>query len=76
MTITSQSLRGDAKSDYKKILDRYRSLSRSKQDRLREVQAKITADAIKSEATAREKIKKKMADLIKLRILNSSEFNE
>jgi len=76
MTITSQSLRGQAKADYKRILEKYRRLSKSKQAKLREAQAKITADAIKSDPTARDKIKQRMAELIKLRILNSQEFNE
>jgi len=75
MTITSQALRGKAKSDYNQILKKFKRLSEAQQKELSAVQAKITSDAIKSEPTARDAIKKKMADLIKLRILNDPKFN-
>jgi hypothetical protein len=75
MTITSQALRGKAKSDYNQILKKFKRLSAAKQKELSAVQAKITADSIKSEPQARDAIKKKMADLIKLRILNDPKFN-
>ena len=75
MTTTSQALRGNEKDTYDKILKRYETLSAAKQKELAKVQAKIISDAIKSEPATRERIRKKMADLIRGRILEKRNFN-
>ena len=75
MTTTSQALRGNEKDTYDKILKRFETLSVAKQKELVKVQAKIISDAIKSEPATRERIRKKMADLIRGRILEKRNFN-
>jgi len=75
MTTTSQALRGNEKDTYKGILERFATLSEAKQKELATVQAKIVSDAIRSAPATRERIKKKMADLIRSRILEKRDFN-
>jgi DNA-binding protein H-NS len=75
MTTTSQALRGNEKDTYEKILKRFETLSAAKQKELAKVQAKIISDAIKSEPATRERIRKKMADLIRGGILEKRSFN-
>jgi hypothetical protein len=75
MATTSQALRGNDRDTYEKILKRFARLSKAKQAELAKVQAEIVSAAIRSAPATRERIKKKMADLIRSRILEKRNFN-
>jgi len=76
MTITSQTLRGNPKRTFKRILQKHKRLSKAKQKALTNALAQITKDAISSSGLAvKSQINAKMAELIKARILNKREFN-
>jgi hypothetical protein len=76
MTTTSQALSGVEAAKYKQICDKFATLTQAEQEALRKEQAGIVGDAIKSDATARNKVQTKMADLIRLRILGNVKFNK
>lgn len=76
MTTTSQALQDEEAADYQTIQDRFKGLSKSKQKELADEQAKIVQDAIRSvDAETRAAIMKKMASLIRSRILRKPKFN-
>ncbi|MEX0803649.1 MAG: hypothetical protein WD688_10090 [Candidatus Binatia bacterium] len=76
MTTTSQALQDTEAADYKAIQDRFARLSKEKQKELSDEQAQIVQDAIRSvDAETRATIMKKMANLIRSRILRKPKFN-
>jgi hypothetical protein len=76
MTTTSQALQDEEAADYQIIQDRFKGLSKRKQKELADEQAKIVQDAIRSvDAETRAAIMKKMAGLIRSRILRKPKFN-
>lgn len=76
MTTTSQALSGVEAAKYKQIRDKFAALSEAEQEALAKEQASIVTDAINADAGAKATVQKKMADLIRERILGNPKFNK
>jgi hypothetical protein len=71
MTTTSQALSGVEAATYKRICDKFATLSKEEQEELRKEQAGIVAEAIRGDVT----IQTKIAELIRDKILGNPRFN-
>jgi predicted flavoprotein YhiN len=75
MTTTSQALKGIEATRYKKIKDKFANMDKETQIKLANKQARIVTDAIKNlPKSSQDKLKAKIADLIRTRIFGKSEF--